>query len=80
MKMLYLYQIKLLDGSQYIGEITYRDEKMIVLRLQKHTSQGKLRLFYNGILSIRELGWQRVYDQQSMDNSTAKRVHMFQNI
>lgn len=61
MKSLHLYEVKLIDGSQYRGEITYRDDKMLVLRLRNQTSQEKLRLFYNGILSIRELGWQRAY-------------------
>ncbi|MBN2619828.1 hypothetical protein JXB22_01965 [candidate division WOR-3 bacterium] len=59
MRSLHLYEVKLLDGSQYKGEITYRDEKMLVLRLQQQQFQEKLRLFYNGIISIRELGWQR---------------------
>ena len=61
MKSLHLYEVKLIDGSQFKGEITYRDDKMLVLRLRRHSSREKLRLFYNGILSIRELGWQREY-------------------
>jgi hypothetical protein len=61
MKSLHLYEVKLLDGSQYKGEITYQDNKMLILRLQQQSSREKLRLFYNGILSIRELGWQRAY-------------------
>ena len=61
MKSSYIYEVKLLDGSQYQGEITYRDDKMLVLRLRRQDSKEKLRLFYNGILSIRELGWQREY-------------------
>ena len=61
MKSMHLYEVKLLDGTRYQGEITYRDEKMLVLK-QSHTSTvQKLRLFYNGILSIRELGWQKAY-------------------
>ena len=59
MKSLHLYEVKLLDGTRYKGEIAYRDDKMVILKL-KSPSQ-KLRLFYNGILSIRELGWQRAY-------------------
>jgi hypothetical protein len=61
MKSSYIYEVKLLDGSQYQGEITYRDDKMLVLRLRRQATTEKLRLFYNGILSIRELGWQREY-------------------
>jgi hypothetical protein len=61
MTSLHLYEVKLLDGSQYQGEITYRDDKMLVLRLKQQPNQEKLRLFYNGIISIRELGWKRTY-------------------
>lgn len=61
MKSVHLYEIKLLDGSRYQGEITYRDDKMLVLKVSNISSSGKLRLFYNGIISIRELGWQRQY-------------------
>lgn len=61
MRSVRLYEVTLLDGSRYKGEITYRDEKMLVLKLCHLSSSGKLRLFYNGIISIRELGWQRQY-------------------
>ena len=61
MKSLHLYEVKLIDGSQYQGEIAYRDDKMLVLCLRRQTHREKLRLFYNGILSIRELGWRREY-------------------
>jgi hypothetical protein len=61
MKSFHLYEVKLIDGSQYQGEITYRDDKMLVLRLRHQAPLAKLRLFYNGILSIRELGWHRAY-------------------
>lgn len=58
MKSLHLYEVKLIDGSLYKGEIVYKDEKMLVLR--QKARNNKLRLFYNGIMSIQELGWQRV--------------------
>lgn len=57
MKRFRLYEVKLIDGSRYQGEIAYKDEKMLVLRPK--SSEHKLRLFYNGIISIRELGWQK---------------------
>jgi hypothetical protein len=56
-----LYEVKMLDGSRYRGEIAYKDNKMLVLRLHRKRAQQKLRLFYNGIISIQELGWQRSY-------------------
>ena len=61
MRSLHMYEVKLLDGTRYKGEIAYRDEKMVVLRLRQRMPEQKLRLFYNGILSIRELGWQKMY-------------------
>jgi hypothetical protein len=51
----------MLDGTRYKGEIAYKDEKMVVLKLNQKPPIHKLRLFYNGIHSIRELGWQRAY-------------------
>jgi hypothetical protein len=51
----------MVDGTRYQGEIACRDNKMVVLKLKHHPVEQKLRLYYNGILSIRELGWQRAY-------------------
>ncbi len=64
MKPLHLYEVKMIDGSKYCGEIAYKDDRMIVLRTNGsgNGSLGfftKVRLFYNGIMSIQELGWQR---------------------
>jgi hypothetical protein len=61
MKVLHLYEIKMLDGTQYRGEISYRDDKMVVLKISNKPPQQRLRLFYNGIVSIREMGWQKTY-------------------
>jgi hypothetical protein len=60
MKISQLYEIKLIDGSQYRGEITYKDDKMVVLKAHEKSYEYKMRLFYNGIISIKDLGWQRV--------------------
>jgi hypothetical protein len=60
MKISQVYEVKLIDGSQYRGEITYKDEKMVVLKMREKADIQKLRLFYNGIISIKNLGWQRV--------------------
>ncbi len=55
MKPLHLYEIKMIDGSSYRGEIAYRDERMLVLRLKNRLNQNdacpKVRLFYNGIIT-----------------------------
>jgi hypothetical protein len=61
MKSLHLYEVKMLDGTRYQGEIAYRDEKMVVLRLPPDPASHKLRLYNHGILSIRELGWKKRY-------------------
>jgi hypothetical protein len=55
MKTLHVYEVQLLDGSCYRGEIVYKDDKKLVLRQQ--SPEQKLHLFYNGIISIKELGW-----------------------
>jgi len=64
MAPVHLYEIKMIDGSKYRGEITYKDDRMIVLRTKNKFGDSagfftKVRLFYNGIISIQELGWQR---------------------
>ncbi len=61
MKALHLYEVRLVDGTRYQGEIAYKDDKMIVLKLRQSSVEQKLRLFYNGIVSIHDIGWQRVY-------------------
>lgn len=61
MKASRIYEVKMLDGTRYKGEIAYKDEKMVVLKLKQTPREPKLRLFYNGIISIRELGWQKAF-------------------
>ena len=61
MKVLHLYQIKMLDGSQYRGEIAYRDDEKIVLKLRHRSPEQKLRLFKTSIASVRDVGYQKAY-------------------
>ena len=61
MKILHLYQVKMLDGSQYRGEIAYRDDEKIVLRLRHRSPEQKLRLFKDSIASVMDAGYQRAY-------------------
>lgn len=61
MKVLHLYQVRMLDGTQYRGEIAYKDDEKVVLRLRQRTPEQKLRLFRSGIRSIQELGYQKAY-------------------
>jgi hypothetical protein len=64
MRIVQTYEVKMLDGTKYQGEITYRDKRMVVLKLPSHLSNKKLRLYNHGILSIRELGWKKHYSYQ----------------
>lgn len=62
MRPVHLYEVKMIDGSRYRGEIAYKDQKMVILKLNRLDKSGttpKVRLFYNGIMSIEELGWRR---------------------
>lgn len=61
MKVLHLYEVKMLNGSTYRGEIAYQDSEKIILRLRQRAYEQKLRLFSNNISSVQEVGWQRAY-------------------
>ena len=61
MKVLHLYEVKLLDGSRYQGEIAYKDDDKLVLRLRQRSPQQKVRIFNKGISSIQELGWKKSF-------------------
>ena len=61
MRVLHVYEVKTTDGAKYRGEITYKDEEKLVLRLRHRSPEQKLRLFREGIISVRELGWQKAY-------------------
>jgi len=61
MKVLHLYQVKMLDGSQFRGEIAYRDDDKIVLKLRHRSPEQKLRLFKDSIASVRDIGYQKAY-------------------
>ncbi len=61
MKTAQIYEVKMLDGTRYKGEIAYQDEKMVVLNLPSKPTSHKLRLYNHGIVSIRELGWKKGY-------------------
>jgi hypothetical protein len=61
MKVLHLYEVKMLDGSRYRGEIAYRDDRKIVLKFRNSAPEQKMRLFRDGILSIHDVGWQKAY-------------------
>ena len=61
MKVLHVYEVKTTDGARYRGEIAYKDDDKLVLRLRHRSPEQKLRFFKNGVVSVKELGWQKAY-------------------
>ncbi len=65
MKVLHLYEIRMLDGARYRGEIAHNDDQKVVLRLRQKSPKQKLRILKSGISSIREVGWHKAYALRS---------------
>lgn len=61
MKVLHVYEVKTVDGARYQGEIAYKDDDKLVLRLRHRSPEQKLRFLRSGIISVKELGWQKAY-------------------
>ena len=57
MKSFHLYEVRMLDGSRYRGEILHKDDQMLVLNLRNNSTVHKIRLSMNSIISVEELGW-----------------------
>jgi hypothetical protein len=60
-KVLHVYEVKTIDGAKYCGEIAYRNDERLVLRLRHRSPEQKLRFFRKSIATIKELGWQKAY-------------------
>jgi hypothetical protein len=60
-RVLHVYEVTTLDGARYRGEIAYKDQEKLVLRLRHRSPEQKLRLFKSGISSVKELGWQKAF-------------------
>jgi len=60
-RVLHVYEVKTVDGAKYCGEIAYKDNEKLVLRLRHRAPEQKLRLFKSGIISVRELGWHKAF-------------------
>ncbi|MBA7510098.1 hypothetical protein ES705_02073 [subsurface metagenome] len=57
MKIVHIYEVKLIDGQIYRGEIVYKDDKVIRVKL----ANGKtICLPLHGIMLIKDLGWQKL--------------------
>lgn len=61
MRVLHVYEVKTIDGGRYCGEIAYKDDKKLVLRLRHRSPEQKLRFLRNGIVSVKEIGWQKAF-------------------
>ncbi len=61
MRVLHVYEVKTIDGARYCGEIAYKDDEKLVLRLRHRSPEQKLRFFRNGISSVKEIGWQKAF-------------------
>jgi len=59
-KKIHLYEVKLIDGRFYWGEILYKNEKGIRLRL---ANKQIIRLSYEEIMVIKDLGWKKAKNQ-----------------
>jgi hypothetical protein len=56
-KKVHLYEVKLIDGTVYRGEIVYKDDKTIRL---KSPDKKIILLSKNGIMLIKDLGWRNI--------------------
>ncbi|MBA7512738.1 hypothetical protein ES705_04746 [subsurface metagenome] len=54
MKKVHVYEVKLIDGTVYRGEIVYKDDKAIRLKL---VDKKIILLTKEGIMLIKDLGW-----------------------
>ncbi|UCG90866.1 MAG: hypothetical protein JSV97_07185 [candidate division WOR-3 bacterium] len=57
MKKVHLYEAKLIDGTVHRGEIVYKDDETIIFKLD---NKETIRLSRDGIMLIKDLGWQKV--------------------
>jgi len=49
-----MYEIRLLDGTNYKGKITHMDDEMIVLKLGTSRLRTSLRVFHDMIISVQK--------------------------
>jgi hypothetical protein len=49
-----IYEIRLLDGTYYTGEISHMDDEMVILKMGTSRLRRTLQVFHDMILSIKE--------------------------
>ncbi len=57
MKKIHMYEVKLIDGTVHRGEIVYRDDKTIRIKLR---NKEIILVSRDGILLIKDLGWKTI--------------------
>lgn len=49
-----MYEIRLLDGTYYKGEISHMDDEMIIMKLGTNRFRKTLRVFHDMVISIQK--------------------------
>lgn len=49
-----IYEIRLLDGTCYTGEISHMDDEMVILKMGTSRLRRTLQVFHDMIISIQE--------------------------
>ena len=49
-----IYEIRLLDGTYYTGEISHIDDEMVILKTGTNRLRRTLQVFHDMIISIQE--------------------------
>lgn len=57
MKKAHIYEVRLIDGTVHKGEIVYRDDKTIRIKLR---NKEVVLVSRDGILLMKDLGWKTI--------------------
>ena len=57
MRKIHMYEVRLIDGTVHRGEIVYRDNKTIRIKLK---NREVVLVSRDGILLMKDLGWKTV--------------------
>ncbi|MGD8979755.1 MAG: hypothetical protein PVH23_06765 [candidate division WOR-3 bacterium] len=57
MRKVHIYEVRLIDGTVHKGEIVYRDDKTIRIKLR---NKDIVLVSRDGILLMKDLGWRTV--------------------
>lgn len=57
MKKVHMFEVQLIDGTVHSGEIVYKDNTTIILKLK---NKRTISLSKDGIMLIKDLGWKKM--------------------